>query len=177
MILLKERKINPWTTRNISFDLRSRYEIDEVLVSAEIFGKEDDLIELIILLSIVSSFFRESKLHSDDRLDPFFFACLIELKSTVHIPTVSDGNSTLTKLFCSLGKLLWISKCSLECIVCMSMEVDERHGESVSKKRVFASRKEKTSKICFQRKRVLEYFCYFIISLLCDSLTISLKKL
>jgi hypothetical protein len=56
-ILLEQSKVDPRSPIVVSLELRYRNEFDEILVSIIVASEEDDLIYLIILVSIGSSFF------------------------------------------------------------------------------------------------------------------------
>ena len=100
-------------------------ELDQVFVSSVVAGEEDDLIYLIVLISIGSSFFGQLELHSDDWLDRVLDTRLIELERPIHIARIRDGNSGLTEFLGPFDESLRISECLLERIVSMSMQVDE----------------------------------------------------
>ena len=145
MVLFEKLEVDAWSTRYISFQLGFGNEVYEIFISIEIFRKKHDLIEFIIFITVLSSFFREGELDSDNRLDSFFFTGFIELESTIHIPSISNRDGSLPELFRALRESEWITESSLESIVSVRMEMDERHGESVLKKSIFSSRKRKNS--------------------------------
>lgn len=141
MVFFQYFEINTWTPIIISLFLGKCDELDQVFISIEIFRKKDYFEYFIIFITIGSSFFRELELDSDDRLDPLSSTCLIELKSSIHIPSIRDRNSRLSKLSGSLGETFWSRECSLEGIMSVCMKMDKRHGRSLWKNRFFASRK------------------------------------
>ena len=57
-ILFEESKVNSRSPIVVSLELRYRDELDQIFVSSVVLGEEDDLVYLIVLVSIGSSFFR-----------------------------------------------------------------------------------------------------------------------
>ena len=100
-------------------------ELDQVFVSSVVAGEEDNLIYLIVLVSVGSSFFGQLELDSDDRLDLMLDTRFIELERPIHITRIRDGDSGLTEFLGSFDESLRISECLLEGIVSMGMQMDE----------------------------------------------------
>lgn len=127
MIFFEDIEVDTCSAIVVALTVSKSDELDEIFISDEIFRKEDDLIYLIIFITIRSSFFRELELDSDDGLYPLSTTCLIELESSIHIPSIRDRYSRLTELFRTLSETFWSSESFLESIVSMRMKVDKRH--------------------------------------------------
>jgi hypothetical protein len=102
-------------------------ELDEIAVSFHIASKQHELARRIILVSVGSSFGRESELYPDNRFETRFFRVFIELKSPIEITGVRERNRTHPELFGASYKFFGSTKSLQKRIVCMGMKVDERH--------------------------------------------------
>ena len=99
MILLQQLMIHPGLAVK-AVQIRLGYHIAQVLIAGHILTQQHQMV--IVVVNAVDPVSPASGGHIDlaanDRLNPRFLRCLIEVDDAVHCPVIGDGNGSLAQL-------------------------------------------------------------------------------
>jgi len=95
---------------DITIEIGTSGELDEVFVAVKIFCEEDEAVDFCVTGIVFLSLFTDKDFYTDDRLDTFFLTEEIKFKCPVEIVCISDGECWHPQFFCTDDKSLWVTE-------------------------------------------------------------------
>ena len=115
-----------------AFQLRSRGDLEQVLITGLVLGQEQQVRGLAVFLRVVllHGAGRHVGLQPDDGLDPGILCGVVELDHAEHRAVVGDGQGGHVHLFGALDQLLDVAEAVEQRVFGVNVEVGEGHGQT-----------------------------------------------